>query len=369
MATDSVRIRYRPIRLGWCVREGNWDDLHAVLRYANALWGGVYGPVLPVGAASEQSSKLVRLFEVDALFPAAADPQLKTFVDQFPNLRWPPVHQSLFIGGLGARGFATFLDVYHPTRMIYEEHIDGKQEPRLTATLYDWAAEDPLHHLFLAEFGSYPSREEINLDYAAMMEHNLKGTRVALPIKEPVPADGYKKLTPFALSQFDLWPDRSPGWEYPGLYVGDANDFADVVNFWNLRAANVQVLFFDPNHEVRLGEMARAFLQMLKERPREAASFDTDFSIWSKRGNEIDLKRFEAQRIMRIEIDDGVWNGRNLKPPLMYIEDVRVLGSRSEYDGIPSLTFELRDKPFYEDPEVHEQHFVASIDALTYGGG
>jgi len=308
------------------------------------------------------------LYEVDALFPAAADPQLKTFVDRFPHLRWPSVHQRLFIGGSGGRGLATFLDVYHPTRTIYEEHIDGKQEPRLTATLYDWAANDPLRHLFLAEFGSYPPREEINLDYGAMVERNLKGTRVALPIDGPVPADGYKKLTPSALSRFDLRRDRSPNWEYPGLYVGDANDFADVVNFWNLRAANVQVLFYDPNNDARLGEMTRAFLQVLKERPREAAHFESDFSIWSKRGKEVDLKRFEAQRVGRVEIDDGIWNGLNLKPPLMYIEDVRVLGSRSEHDSIPSLTFELRDKPFYDDPEVHRQHFVASIDALTYGG-
>ena len=368
MATDSVRIRYRPIRLGWCVREGNWDDLTSVLRCAHALWGGVHGPVLPVRAASDHSSQLVRLYEVDALFPASDDPQLKTFVDRFPHLRWPSVHQRLFIGGSGGRGLATFLDVYHPTRTIYEEHIDGKQEPRLTATLYDWAANDPLRHLFLAEFGSYPPREEINLDYGAMVERNLKGTRVALPIDGPVPADGYKKLTPSALSRFDLRRDRSPNWEYPGLYVGDANDFADVVNFWNLRAANVQVLFYDPNHDARLGEMTRAFLQVLKERPREAAHFESDFSIWSKRGKEVDLKRFEAQRVGRVEIDDGIWNGLNLKPPLMYIEDVRVLGSRSEHDSIPSLTFELRDKPFYDDPEVHTQHFVASIDALTYGG-
>src|SRR6266478_9167968 len=33
---------------------------------------------------------------------------------------------------------------------------------------------------------------------------------------------------------------------------------------------------------------------------------------------------------MRTEIHESLWNGRNLKPPLMYIDDVKVLGSRSE---------------------------------------
>jgi hypothetical protein len=63
--------------------------------------------------------------------------------------------------------------------------------------------------------------------------------------------------------------DRSPNWDFPGLYLGEANDFADIVNFWNLRAASVDVFFFDPTHEARLGEMARAYLKLLKERPRK----------------------------------------------------------------------------------------------------
>ena len=88
LASDSVRIRYRPVRLGWCVREGNWDDLRSVLRSAHPLWGGVFGPILSVGAA-DQAARLVGLYEVDALFPAADDPQLRAFVDRFPHLRWP----------------------------------------------------------------------------------------------------------------------------------------------------------------------------------------------------------------------------------------------------------------------------------------
>jgi hypothetical protein len=310
---------------------------------------------------------------VDALFPYE-DPQLKAFTEKFPHLRWPSIHRSLFIGGSKGRGFATFLDVYHPTRSIYEEHVDGKQEPRLTAMIYEWADGDPLRDVFLAQFGAYPPREEINLDYAGMAERNLKGTRVALPIDGPVPADAFRKLTPSALSRFDLRQDRSPNWDFPGLYVGDANDFMDVVNFWNLRAANVQLLFFDPAQEARLGDLARAYLKLLQERPREASAFESDFSIWSKRGREVDLKQFQASQAksvgrIEIRIDDGIWNGMNLKPPLMYIEDERVLASRSEGDGIPSLTFELREKPFYVGHEVHTQHYVASIEPLAYGDG
>ena len=356
------------MRLGWCVREGNWEDLRSVLRSAHTLWGGAFGPILSIGDV-DQAAQLVRLYEVDALFPAAEDPQLKAFAERFSHLRWPSIHQSLFIQGSGGRGHATFLDLYHPVRTIYEEDIDGKQEPSVMATLYEWVAGDPLEHVFLAQFGAYPSPEEIHLDYSGMVQRNLRGAKVALPVDGPVPANAFRQLTPSALSRFDLWRDRSPNWDFPGLYVGEANDFADVVNFWNLRAASVEVIFFDPSHEARLGEMARAYFKLLKERPRKDGGFEADLSIWLKEGRNVDLAPFqaEAQQIMRVEIRDGLWNGRNLKPPLMCIEDERVLGSRSQSDGIPSLTFELREKPFYEGHEVHTQHYVASIEPLDFG--
>ncbi len=154
MATDSVRIRYRPVRLGWCVRDGNWDDFRSAIRYAHTFWGGVYGPILSIGADEhDQATQLVRLYEADALFPVTDDPQLRAFVDRFPHLRWPGIRRQLFIEGSEERGFASFLDVYHPARTIYEEHIDGKPEPKLTATLYEWAGDDPLKDVFLAQFG------------------------------------------------------------------------------------------------------------------------------------------------------------------------------------------------------------------------
>jgi len=366
MATNSIRIRYRPLRLGWCVRDGNWDDLRKVLRCAHTLWGGVFNPILSLGDP-DRAAQLVRLYQVDALFPAEEDAQLTAFAERFPYLRWPDIHKSLFVSGEGGRGHATCLDIYHPVRRIYEEHLDGKQDSKVTATLFEWDAADPLRDVFLAQFGAYPAREEIHLDYGGMVERNLKGARTALPPDGPVPAEAYKQLTPSGLSGFDLRRDRSPNWDHPGLYVGDAGDFTDVVNFWNLRAASLKVLFFDPQHEARLGEIAHAYVKILGERPRDDKRFEADFGVWSKEGREVDLKAFKAERVMRVEIHEGIWNGRNLKPPLMYIEDERVLGLRSEHEGVPSLTFELREKPFYDEYELHTQNYVASVDPLAYG--
>lgn len=366
MATNNVRIRYRPLRLGWCVREGNWDDLRTVLRCAHAFWGGPFNPVISIGDA-DHAARLVRLYEVDALYPTAEEPPLTTFVEQFPYLRWPDLRRNLFIKSPGGRGLATLLDIYHPVRRIYEDHIEGTRKPTLTATLYEWSAEDPLRDVFLAQFGAYPTPEEVHFDYRAMVEKNLRAEKIILWADGPVPGEPYKLLTPSGLSRFGLRRDRSPNWDHAGLYVGDAGDFADIVNFWNLRAASLRVIFFDPKHESRLGEMARAYLKLLRGRPREQRRFDADFAIWSKEGTQVELKALQAESVMRIEIRQGTWNGKNLKPPLMYIEEGRILASRSEEQGTPALTFELRDKPFYDDRDLHTQNYVASVDALAFG--
>jgi hypothetical protein len=54
------------------------------------------------------------------------------------------------------------LDIYHPVRHIYEEHLDENQEPKVTATLFEWDAADPVRDVFLAQFGAYPALQATN---------------------------------------------------------------------------------------------------------------------------------------------------------------------------------------------------------------
>src|SRR5260370_31408079 len=112
-----------------------------------------------------------------------------------------------------------------------------------------------------------------------MIERSVKGARPPLLPDGPVPAEAYKQLTPSALSGFDLWRDRSPNWDHPGLYVGDAGDFTDIVNFWNLRAASLKVLFFDPQHEARLGEMGYPYGKTFRENPQSETKFGPEFRM------------------------------------------------------------------------------------------
>lgn len=99
MDTLNLRIRYRPVRFGWCVRENNLEDLRRVLRLTHTLWGGRYNPVIPVTPNTKKTEQLMRAFQVDALYPAADDQQLQEFVGLFPFLPWPEFYKDFFVQG------------------------------------------------------------------------------------------------------------------------------------------------------------------------------------------------------------------------------------------------------------------------------
>ncbi len=364
MATHSLRLRYRPIRFGWCIREGNFDDLRRVIRLSNTLWGGRYNPIIRVGEP-KGATELVELYRVDALYPATEDPILTAFIDRFPYLQWPTWDKGFFIGEGDGRALSTFLDIYHPARNIFQEHIRNRSEPGVSTVIPEWDPADPLADVFSVQLGTYPSKEEAGKDYSQFIEKNLRATRLKVSPQQPLDPAIMDAITPSVISALELRRDRHPNWDYSGLYVGSCADFSDIVNFWNLRAADLELIFFDPNHEARLSKITDAHLAALREDIEGPEDFEHRIGIWAKEGREIDLQKF-GEGIMWVRVGEGLWNGLNLKPPLMYIDDQPALGSRSEARGTPSLTFELRPKPVYSEPELHTQNMAVIVRPLLY---
>jgi hypothetical protein len=77
----------------------------------------------------------------------------------------------------------------------------------------------------------------------------------------------------------------------------------------------------------------------------------------------VDVAQFGPE-VVRCTVTDATWNGLNLKPPLIFIEEQSVLASLTEDDRVPSLSFQLPEKPFYDEPEFHNQQAVVSVRPL-----
>jgi len=73
MATTSMTVRYRLVRVGFHVQDGRINDLVKAADVNTLLWGGLYNPFVLVSPSRlDFAEKLVNLFSVDVLYAVSA---------------------------------------------------------------------------------------------------------------------------------------------------------------------------------------------------------------------------------------------------------------------------------------------------------
>jgi hypothetical protein len=179
---------------------------------------------------------------------AGANASRRLYSHKFTHsyLHWPDFDKVLFHEEwehVPPRG--AFVDVYHAARGIREARVRKRK-----LLLPVWQDDDPLAMAILAMAGRYPAPSSRVPDYEEMLGEILGTERLVLQRTDPVPPEIRTRLTPSRLTAVDLDADE-PGPDN-GIYVGDADNFEDLVNFWNVRAAGAGLIFYDPRHAARL---------------------------------------------------------------------------------------------------------------------
>jgi hypothetical protein len=365
VSTLNLHVTYRPLRLGWCVRRGNWTHLHNALRLTHTLWGGRYNPIIITDDDYGFSEQFIRLYRIDSLMSVGEnDAELQDFVARFPWLPWPGFQRLLFSEG-GGRPEPQLLDVSSPLHVIRGLHLDGVQRARLRATLIFWDEEDPLAAVWHATFGGYPNPEELGLDYGRAFAEVLYADRRRLSQDQPIPADSHRLFTPSELTAYDLIPDRSPSWGRGGFYYGSADNFDDIVTYWNLRAAGLDLLFYDPQHEQRFVDVVERLRQLFDAPEPELERVQPPPVLYYRPGNEpAEVASFGA-RVLRSSVTEATWNGLNLRPSLPQFRYRSALGSVTGSHGRYTVSLTLPDKPYPRDPDSGRQQLVATVRPVT----
>lgn len=365
MNTLSVTVRYRPIRIGWCVLKGDFVALREALKLTFTMWGGCYNPIIPVDDF-EFASSLVRLFRVDILWPASSDKDVKKFIERFPHLPNPFLHEELFVSyGNGKLG-PQLVDIYHPILRLYKEHFKNNATPDTTVTICEWKAEDPLADVLLATFGAVPTVEKTGTDYLELLKRHFLAKTITLSPEKPLPEyiGNHWAISSFCHAFMRQHYTVQNDWDHPGFYVGSGNDFEDLVTFWNLRATDVSLMFFDPDQIDRLKPRLNNWLDILKSRPKGRFESDNAIAIWNKdKSLQPDVSIF-GQGLLICMSGDGTWNGLNVRAPYMYFSEGSTLAAIGEGSTVaPRVSFQLPPKPFDEDTRgLYRQHIVVSVD-------
>ena len=348
MNTLSATVSYRPIRIGWCVRAGDFAAMREAMRLTFTMWGGRYNPIIPIDDF-ETANSLVRLFRVDVLWPISDDDVIKEFIKRFPHLPNPFFQEKLFVSHGNGNRNPQLLDIYHPILRLHKENFKNNPFPNTTVTIYEWQAEDPLADILLASFGAVPSIDVTGTDYVDLLKQYLSAKTVALMPKEPLPhfIGNSWTVSTFCRAFMQQHYSVQNYWGHPGVYVGSSSDFNDLVTFWNLRATGTSLMFYDPNQATRFEPNLTDWLAALRARPQGRFESDNSIAIWFRESTpEPDISMF-GQGLRLCTARDGTWNGLNVKAPYMYFSEGSALAAIGEDSaGLPRMSFQTRGASF-----------------------
>lgn len=363
--TMRVDLCYRPLRIGWAVRAGDFDAIRQAMKYSHSLWGGRFNPIIVIDR-EEEAHQLVERFRLDLIWPLGDSQEVKDFPKKFPHLI-PPFFGEIFVkDSRYKKHFSQVLDISNAFS-YWHTRPEWKYLKEDGIRSYEWQEDDPLSDVFLIQFGAYPSPDEVGLDYLEMLHQYVTPQTYKLDVNERIPADitDCACLATPSRYGFERHYTVRAGWDSPGFFVGSASDPDDLICHWNLRACDIPIWFVDLNHIDRYAELIPEWestqRSMVEHRLHES---DRLLGVWTRSYIDEATKLFEKNQPNLYRIEDGFWSGRTVVPPMMYLGAASTLGVMGESNGVPRVNFALANKPFDDNPHFHHQHLVASISFI-----
>lgn len=363
MASLVLSAAHRSLRIGFLVRANEIRDVEQAASLNTGLWGGIYNPMIPVGVDDGLARQLVRLYRVDVLHPVTDDENLKSFMAGHPHLAWPecaPDESGLLERNDKGRWFDV-LDM----RPWYQRKWPQNGYPFRTIR---WdGGMDALASLFVCLFGAFPAaayRDAYVKELAA--EETVIAPGLALP--GTLATDN----APIGATRTRLVPDSIIGWNQPGVYVGDPRQAADLVPFWNLRAAGSSLAFcpLEPFEVERMMAYLTGHIEWCARWARQAPG--RRLSAWASRGYIVpeSVRRLYPDDVPTdiAHVDRSTWNGLNVRPAVYRLDPQSVLANvEIAADGAPALDFQIPPiVDVQELPAAHRsQQFVTAIQPLT----
>jgi hypothetical protein len=311
MNPPRIWLDYRPVRIGWVVEAGNVGHLTTAANCSTCLWGGRFNPIIPF-QDHDLADNLIRSFRVDVLVAVERSDAAKAFIDAYPHL-----HLTMWAGVFGNRECA-FVDIRHAVRLATgQPGIRGTIEP--TAFVRPvWSDDDPMSALFSVIFGRYPAPDEITINYVEGIRSTFAMPDHPIDADKEIPVELSNMLCPLGLTGYELsWRRGRSGWLDPGIVLGDATSFYDLLLFWNLQAAGAQLCFFDRARGDRCKPFVDAFVAAARAQTGDGGR---RFNFWGRglvppwNPASADLDLSGLQPFVCGGEREALWNGMNARP-------------------------------------------------------
>lgn len=375
MDTSRVDIVYRPLRIAWVIKAGDFEAFRRIAKLSCTLAGGRFNPIIIVD--DPDAVRIVESFRADVVRPVGDAPELKAFAEKFPHLiePWFGSGELHYDDGRGG-GSCHLLDVHNLLARWYRER-EWRDIAEYGLRRFVWSDDDPLKDVLLIEHGMFPPQQEVFTDYATVLMNTAEPDAIidiAIAADQPIPEEAAKHPSIAMMGRFGV--RRYPlsdynGWDYPGFFAGKADDLADLVTFWNLRAADVRIRFIDLRYMPRYAAVLPIEQADMRQAVAQREEFRRQVALWSR--EELGEQAAEVAKqivgdgpVTVATVREHFWNGMNMKPPTMMLGDATSLGVIMQGSDKATASFALGDKPFSEDNWFHMQKLVASLSMFRW---
>lgn len=373
MATFNISVSYRPLRIGFLVREGQISDIVEAAKLNTLLSGGIYNPIIPVSNNDALVRQLFSLFSVDVIYPVVDSPELKNVLAKFEFLREDHYfNNDFFIQGFKSNYQCKYFDCKNIIQYYWDTEYKNKPEDfKSNFTLVSWENNDPLSQLFPICFGQYPDAHNLKSDFEASYKKGLYATTLIIPNSEPIPSQLNKSTYPILFTSAEIKAINRPFRDY-GIYLGSEEDFIDLFYFWNLRASGINLEFLPLNHSKRYAEFAGAYLEALDNIPNKSPNFDDFITVYHHNREDKTIK--EILRNFRIKkgvvfsnCHEVIWNGLNIKPATLFYEWNNILANVERKNERYNVVLQLPKNKLVSNHSrgLSSQLLVASVRPLT----
>jgi hypothetical protein len=361
-----------PVKIGFLVEYGDIDALVRTAGMNNLVWGGIYNPIIPVSKNTTFAEKLIKLFSVNVLCPISHTIAIDNLIKKNKFLKLPNFYgKGIFLDN--NEYLIAYLDSYNVIYNIYESDFKNKinKDIKSNFVLIRWDKNDKLANFFAICFGYFPKSYNLEVNFEEAYLNELQAKEVNIDSSKEINCDQTKHIYQLLLTGLKLTPIYNRFFPNNGIFIGDKDNFSDLLYFWNLRAAGFN-LFFLPQKYIQIFKgSVEKYIEKLVNNPSQIKNLDDYISIYYNSINENGIKEIIKDLNVKKELclsccKETFWNNGNIRPAKYYFKEDNILGIVDQPYGNYNITFKLPEKSFINDyKNIRNQNLLVSIKPIT----
>lgn len=247
MAITNFTAKYRTLKIGFLIPKDSINNLIEAVKINTLLWGGEHNPIIPVGSNRNEVVHIIHSAPIDILHPVVHNEEIDAVLKAFPFLKSPRhfTYEMFTEDWHTKKRSPVYLDSLNIIEKHYHKYFKGvpAKESDSNCVLPNWTDTDSLANVFALTFGTYTNNFNLQDDFENAFFKGLRSKKIEIEREKELDDYLAGKISPITLTSIGLENYSHELFRDGGVFLGDANNFDDLIFYWNLRATGLWIEF------------------------------------------------------------------------------------------------------------------------------